>query len=69
MAMMMFKQGVWMFSFDLKSDYHHFDVVKCHRKYCTWVWKPLHISCAAIGIVFSTLYLHKDYATFGSVTR
>ena len=36
-AMMMFKQGEWMYSFDLKSGYHHVDVVKCHRKYCTWV--------------------------------
>ena len=25
-AMMMFKQGEWMFSFDLKSAYHHVDV-------------------------------------------
>ena len=32
MAMMMFKQGKWMYSFDLKSGYHHVDV-KCHRKY------------------------------------
>ena len=33
MAMMMFKQGEWMFSFDLKSVYHHVDAVMCHRKY------------------------------------
>ena len=32
-AMMMFKQGEWMFSFDLKSVYHHVNVVMCHHKY------------------------------------
>ena len=27
-AMMVFKQGEWMFAFDLKCDYHHVDVAK-----------------------------------------
>ena len=27
-AMIVFKQGEWMFSFDLKCDYHHVDVAK-----------------------------------------
>ena len=37
-AMMMFKQGEWMFSFDLKAGYHHVDVAKCHRKYLGFEW-------------------------------
>ena len=27
-----------MFSFDLKSGYHHIDVAKCHRKYLGFEW-------------------------------
>ena len=34
-----------MFSFDLKSGYHHVDVVKCHRKYL------------GFGSYYSTLYM------------
>ena len=48
MAMMMFKQGEWMLSFDLKSGYHHVDV-KCHRS--MWVLEAItrllccHLDC------------------------
>ena len=31
-AMAMFEKGEWMFSFDLKSGYHHVDVAQHHRK-------------------------------------
>ena len=37
-AMMMFKQGEWMFSFDMKSGYHHVDVAKCHCRYLGFEW-------------------------------
>ena len=37
-AMMMFEKGEWMFSFDLKSGYHHVDVAQQHRKYLGFEW-------------------------------
>ncbi|KAL5496951.1 hypothetical protein EMCRGX_G013331 [Ephydatia muelleri] len=37
-AMMMFEKGEWMFSFDLKSGYHHVDVAQHHRKYLGFEW-------------------------------
>ena len=59
-AMMMFKQGEWMFSFDLKSGYHHVDVAKCHRKYLGFEWggKLLHICGVTIWVVLGTLCVH-----------
>ena len=34
----MFEKGEWMFSFDLKSGYHHVDVAQHHRKYLGFEW-------------------------------
>ena len=70
-AMMMFKQGEWMFSFDLKSGYHHVDVAKCHRKYLGFEWGgswytfvvlPFGLSSAPYvftsSLVAGSLYIH-----------
>ena len=32
LAMLLFKPGEWMFSFDLKSGYHQVDIVPHHQK-------------------------------------
>ena len=32
-AMMRFRPGEYMFTFDLKSGYHHVEVVQAHHKY------------------------------------
>ena len=32
-AMMLFRPGEYMFTFDLKSGYHHVEVVQAHHKY------------------------------------
>ena len=37
-AMMLFEQGEWLCSFDLKSGYHHVDVAKHHCKYLGFEW-------------------------------
>ena len=37
-AMMLFNPGEWMFTFDLKSGYHHIDIVLHHRKYLRFAW-------------------------------
>ncbi|KAL5463210.1 hypothetical protein EMCRGX_G032089 [Ephydatia muelleri] len=38
-AMMLFSQGELMFSFDLKSGYHHVDIARHHRKYLGFEWE------------------------------
>ena len=32
-AMLMFQKGDYLYSFDLKSGYHHVDIYEPHRKY------------------------------------
>ena len=38
-AMLLFKPGEWMFAFDLKSGYHHVDIVEHHQKFLGFRWK------------------------------
>ena len=38
-AMALFEHGEWMFSFYLKSGYHHIDVAPHHRKYLGFAWE------------------------------
>ena len=37
-AMLLFKKGDYMFSFDLKSGYHHIDITEAHHKYLGFSW-------------------------------
>ena len=37
-AMMLFRPGEYMFTFDLKSGYHHVEVTQAHRKYLGFEW-------------------------------
>jgi len=37
-AMLMFQKGDFMFSFDLKSGYHHIDIYQPHRKFLGFQW-------------------------------
>ena len=37
-AMLMFKPGEWMFSFDLKSGYHHVDIIESHQTFLGFEW-------------------------------
>ena len=37
-AMTLFEQGERMCSFDLKSRYHHLDVIQHHHKYFEFKW-------------------------------
>ena len=34
-----FAKGFFVFSFDLKSGYHHIDIFPDHRKYLTFSWE------------------------------
>ena len=40
-VMTLFEPGEWMFSFDLKSGYHHIDVAQKHRKYLGFSWEGI----------------------------
>ena len=37
-AMLLFKPGEWMFSFDLKSGYHHVDIIESHQTFLGFEW-------------------------------
>ena len=37
LAMLMFQKGDYLFSFDLKSGYHHVDIHESHWKYLLYV--------------------------------
>ena len=37
-AMLMFQKGDYLFTFDLKSGYHHVDIYEPHRKYLGFSW-------------------------------
>ena len=37
-AMLLFEKGDYLFSFDLKSGYHHVDIAKVHQKYLGFSW-------------------------------
>ena len=38
-AMLLFQKGDYMFSFDLKSGYHHIDIFVPHRQYLGFCWE------------------------------
>ena len=38
-AMLLFQQGDYMFSFDLKSGYHHIDIFGPHRQFLGFCWE------------------------------
>ena len=37
-AMLLFERGDYLFSFDLKSGYHHVDIAEIHQKYLGFAW-------------------------------
>ena len=63
-AMAMFEKGEWMFSFDLKSGYHHVDVAQQHRKYLGFEWGGaggqgyLHVCGVTIWLIICSICLH-----------
>ena len=38
-AILMLRKGDYMFSFDLKSGYHHIDTAEVHQKYLGFAWR------------------------------
>ena len=38
LQLMLLNPGEWMLAFDLKSGYHHIEVVQHHRKYLGFAW-------------------------------
>ena len=61
-AMLMFQKGDFMFSFDLKSGYHHVDIYEPHRKFLGFQWvvkgKPK-FYCATIWLIYCMLCIHQ----------
>ena len=53
-VMMLFGPGEWMFSFDLKSGYHHIDVAQKYRKYLGFSWEGALYRCVVLPFGLSS---------------
>ena len=53
-AMSYFTQGAYMFSFDLKSGYHHIEIFEEHQTYLGFSWKHSSTNCTK-SYVFTVL--------------
>ena len=53
-AMMLFKRGDYLFSFDLKSSYHHVDIAKHHWKYLGFNWEGMNYVFTVLPLGLST---------------
>ena len=62
-AMLLLERNDLMFSFDLKSGYHHVDIAHEHWKYLGFTWKShyyiiftvLHFGLSSAGYIFTKL--------------
>ena len=53
-VMMLFKRGDYLFSFDLKSGYHHVDIAKHHWKYLEFNWEGINYVFTILPFGLST---------------
>ena len=63
LAMLLFRPGEWMSAFDLKSGYHHMDIVPHHHKYLGFQWGGKYF----VFTVHSTICFYKTIATFSVI--
>ena len=64
-AMLLFEKGDYLFSFDLKSGYHHVDITEAHWKYLGFAWGGGNTLC----LLYSHLVCprHATYSPSSSV--
>ena len=63
------RPGDFMFSFDLKSGYHHIDISPEHRKFLAFSWSFadgsdryfMHVFCFAFRAFFSALHIYEAF--------
>ena len=53
-AMLLFEKGDFMFSFDLKSGYHHVDIATIHQKYLGFSWQGAYYVFTVLPFGLST---------------
>ena len=53
-AMLLFEKGDFLFSFDLKSGYHHVDIAPVHQKYLGFSWAGSHYLFTVLPFGLST---------------
>ena len=53
-AMMMFNKGELMFAFDLKSGYHHVEIVKHHRRFLGFHWDNVYYTFTVLPFGLSS---------------
>ena len=67
-AMLLLERNDFMFSFDLKSGYHHVDIAQEHWKYLGFRWGPLLLLyCPPLRAFICLLYFHQIGAPPGGV--
>ena len=54
-AMLMFKPGEWMFSFDPKSGYHHVVIIESHQTFLGFEWGSRFYVFTVLPIGLSTV--------------
>ena len=52
--MLLFEKGDFLFSFDLKSGYHHVDIAKIHQKYLGFSWQGAYYVFTVLPFGLST---------------
>ena len=53
-AMLLFERGDYLFSFDLKSGYHHVDIAVVHQKYLGFAWEGCYYVFTVLPFGLST---------------
>ena len=52
--MLLFEKGDFLFSFDLKSGYHHVDIATIHQKYLGFSWQRAYYVFTVLPFGLST---------------
>ena len=53
-AMTMFSKGEFMFTFDLKSGYHHVEIIKFHRWFLGFHWDNVYYTFTVLPFGLSS---------------
>ena len=65
-ALSYFEKDAYMFSFDLKSDYHHIEIHEDYQTFLGFAWKDkLRIHGSAFRSVNCTIYIYKSLEASG----
>lgn len=66
-AIQLFGQNCYMYKFDLKSGYHHFDICTKQQTYLGFSWKGIFLlfHCFTIWVALLPLFIHEMLESHG----